>query len=675
MKRKTGQVRRREVKDKEYAYSLIEIKAIDEDERIIEGMATTPTPDSYDDIVDPMGAEYDLPIPYLWQHNSREPIGWVTNAKPTEEGIPVKVRIAKTDEPGKLKELLDYAWQQIKLRLVRGQSIGFRPLEYSYMEDTGGIRFVRWKWLELSAVTIPANEDATIDVVRSIDQERRALLSKKKAIPVVRYSAAAGRGSKQEVSKVKIADQIKALQAERAAKAARMTEIQEKAAGENRSKDEAEREEFNTLRDEIKSIDDELKDLGDLEKLQVTKATRITPPEGDDDSVEDEEPEEVGARMRSSGRRIQLKEKLAPGVEFARFAMCLGVAKGNLMHAHEIAKSRFPNSPRVVNVLKAAVSAGTTSDPTWAGPLLEYNQFAGDFVEFLRPQTIIGRFGVGNIPSLRRVPFNINIRAQTSGGSGYWVGQGAPKPLTKFDFANMYLGFAKVANIAVLTEELLRFSNPSAELLTRDSLAAALIERMDTDFVDPAKAEVANVSPASITNGVTPIASTGTDADAIREDARLAMLEFVNANVAPQSLVWLMPTSVALSLSTLRNPLGQKEFPDLTMAGGTFEGLPVITSQYVPNDSTGNTIILVSAEDIWLADDGQVVIDASREASLQMDDAPTNNSTTPTATTLVSMFQTNSVAIKAERFINWKKRRASAVVVIGDVLWGTPGSP
>jgi hypothetical protein len=65
-----------------------------------------------------------------------------------------------------------------------------------------------------------------------------------------------------------------------------------------------------------------------------------------------------------------------------------------------------------------------------------------------------------------------------------------------------------------------------------------------------------------------------------------------------------------------------------------------------------------------------VTIDASREASLQMDDAPINNSTTGTGASLVSMFQTNSIALRAERFINWAKVRAAAVALITDVDWG-----
>lgn len=160
----------------ERAYSLLEIRSADDDARVIEGIATTPTPDRYDDIVESEGAKFALPMPLLWQHMSAAPVGTVEFAKVTPDGIPFKARIATIDEPGTLKDRLDEAWQSVKSKLVRAVSIGFRPLEYSFIKDTGGIRYISWEWLELSLVTIPANADATINVVRTLDTTTRAAL-------------------------------------------------------------------------------------------------------------------------------------------------------------------------------------------------------------------------------------------------------------------------------------------------------------------------------------------------------------------------------------------------------------------------------------------------------------------------------------------------------------------
>jgi hypothetical protein len=51
-------------------------------------------------------------------------------------------------------------------------------------------------------------------------------------------------------------------------------------------------------------------------------------------------------------------------------------------------------------------------------------------------------------------------------------------------------------------------------------------------------------------------------------------------------------------------------------------------------------------------------------------DNPTNDGVTPTATTMVSLYQTHCVGLRAERYINWAKRRTSAVSFLGSVTWG-----
>src|SRR5688572_21976485 len=124
------------------AYSVLDLKQVDEEKREFEGWATTPETDRMGDIVEPAGVEFKLPLPLLWQHNSREPIGHVVSAKVSKDGIFVRAKIANIAEAGKLKDRLDEAWQSIKSGLVRGLSIGFRSLEDANIKDTFGIRFL-----------------------------------------------------------------------------------------------------------------------------------------------------------------------------------------------------------------------------------------------------------------------------------------------------------------------------------------------------------------------------------------------------------------------------------------------------------------------------------------------------------------------------------------------------
>jgi HK97 family phage prohead protease len=164
--------------DKQIAYSTLEIKAVSETGgmRKFTGIATTPTPDRTGDIVEPKGAEFQLPIPLLWQHDSHQPIGWVRAARVTAKGIEVDCEMASISEPGKLKDRLDESWQSLKAKLVPGLSIGFKPLESARIGDSYSYRFMKWLWLELSAVTVPANGDCSITQIKSADQAVRRSL-------------------------------------------------------------------------------------------------------------------------------------------------------------------------------------------------------------------------------------------------------------------------------------------------------------------------------------------------------------------------------------------------------------------------------------------------------------------------------------------------------------------
>ena len=77
------------------AYSQLTIKAVNEDQRTIEGVATTPSPDRMGDIVEPTGAVFKLPIPLLYQHDSSQPIGHVEAAKVSKDGITITARLVK----------------------------------------------------------------------------------------------------------------------------------------------------------------------------------------------------------------------------------------------------------------------------------------------------------------------------------------------------------------------------------------------------------------------------------------------------------------------------------------------------------------------------------------------------------------------------------------------------
>jgi HK97 family phage major capsid protein/HK97 family phage prohead protease len=650
------------------AYSTLSIKSFTDEERLIEGIASTPKLDRQGDIVDSMGAKFSIPMPLLWQHRSDSPVGHVEFARPTKEGIPFRARIAKIAEPGELKNLVDKAWQAVKARLVGAVSIGFTIDTFEIMKE-GGWHIKEWEWLELSLVTIPANADATIHAIRSIDDALLTASGQKQSNGERVLSA--GVAAKQPVvakeakrMKKSIADTITSFENTRAAKAAQRDEIMEKSAESGETLDSAQTEDYDALVAEIKSIDNHLVRLRELEESNKQKLTVVKAA----DPIQAVHSRSGNGTTGGDVRVTVRHKEVEPWRPFIRVVKAKMWSRLDGIPAHEIASSNpqwMAETPEVAAVLKAPVAAGNTTDTTWAGPLVNYQILSSQYAEFLRALTIIGR-----IPGLTRVPFKIRVPRQTTASTVNWVGEGAPKPLSSLAFDSITLDFAKIAGIVVTTEELIRASDPAAEGIIRDDLTRSIVAFMDSQFVDPTKAAT-GISPASITNGVTALTPTGTTGAAFLNDLNRLFGQFLTNNLSLESAVLITTQQIAMRIGSLLNSFGAPMFPTASAAGGSVQGVPIVVSENIPSTTgspvEGWPIILLSAREILLADDGQVTVDASREASLQMETAPDSP---PTGSTLFqSLWQTNSVGIRAERFINWVKRRSTAVSYLSNAVY------
>jgi hypothetical protein len=319
-----------------------------------------------------------------------------------------------------------------------------------------------------------------------------------------------------------------------------------------------------------------------------------------------------------------------------RYLSALTTSRG----ANEPAMQSFLNRwPRAVHAplvrksldqytTKAAVPFGTTTDPAWAGPLAQ-PALIEPVLALVQQQSLLGR-----IPGLRRAPFNTPVPIQTAIGTYYWVQQGVPKPITKLAFDDPTLPPGKIAGIVVLSSELVKLSAPFGENAMRDALVGGAVHFQDGQMLDPTVAEVANVHPPSITNGVTPVPSTGDlNADVA---ALLAKLYTSRPGAARPTLV--MSPAVAGRLAASGN------HPQLTVNGGTAFGCPVVTAS-----GAALHVVALDAAAVLYADGG-IVLDISTEAAVEMVDNPA----APTATTIVASFwQLNLAGFKVERLVWW----------------------
>lgn len=365
---------------------------------------------------------------------------------------------------------------------------------------------------------------------------------------------------------------------------------------------------------------------------------------------------DIGQKSRQGhydafGAARDVTPKLEKGIRFARYVRAMMAGRGSISDALEYAKRWQSQTPEVGQYIRAVAGSATETSPGWGSQLAFQNNLASEFVELLRDATIVGR-----IPGFRRVPFNVRIPTQTGGSTVNWVGENAPKPVGELEFSEITIGYTKIAGIVVFSEELARLSNPDADLLVRNDLRDAVGNFQDEQFITP------SISPTPVRPGAinydldTSITASGADGEALEADLRLAIAPMRAANING-TLVFVMNTDLALGISLIRNSLGQLMFPTMTPEGGTLLGYQVIVS----NASPSGLITIICPSEVLMAEDPTIRIDASREATLDM-----AGSTSAT----YSLWQRNNIGVRAERWVNYKRRRDLAVATITGGSYG-----
>lgn len=150
-----------------------EVKEITEDDAFMrfEGYASTKNLDLYGDVVEPTAftetIRQKMPLPMLWQHDHREPIGVFTEASIDSNGLFVKGQMPMEDSlvKGRVRP-------QMKAGSIRSMSIGFKVLA-ARNDESGGetVRIITKADLwEVSLVTFPANPAAKVTDFKNKDR-------------------------------------------------------------------------------------------------------------------------------------------------------------------------------------------------------------------------------------------------------------------------------------------------------------------------------------------------------------------------------------------------------------------------------------------------------------------------------------------------------------------------
>ena len=313
---------------------------------------------------------------------------------------------------------------------------------------------------------------------------------------------------------------------------------------------------------------------------------------------------------------------------------------------------RIPRNPSLVSklrqvaqVTKAAAPAGSTGgeSPTGWGAELVTEPATAELLNLLRARTVLGR-----LEGIRRVPFRTPVVTRTGGGIFSWTGPAGAKAVSVLEHDKTTLVPLTASGIIVLTKELLAAGEGEED--AQRELQDGLVAFHDSSFIDPTEEGTPGSVPASITSGATAIPSSGSAA----EDVTTLAGAIVDAIDTLEGVTFIMSSTTAFGIATTT----AGAFPQ-GVAGGLFGISPVLLSA-----AAEDNLVAIHGASVLLAE-GALEIESARHAALQLRDDPAAG-----AHDLVSLWQTNSRAIRVEREIAWELGREGAVQVVTGASYG-----
>jgi Phage capsid family len=341
---------------------------------------------------------------------------------------------------------------------------------------------------------------------------------------------------------------------------------------------------------------------------------------------------------------IEAKDRATEFVQVAKILMT--TPKGLAV----IEAEKLRANPRVAEFIKTVVAPGTTSDATFASPLAQ-RVLADAFLSSLAPLSLFDALW----PSFLQVPLNssvVSVSATIAGAAE--IPQTHVKPTSKLTLAASDLDAKKIATIVAVTDELLKIGGTMATNLLRRELTNGVAKSTNTWLL------------STIAGSATSVAASGFTSLGVRQDLR-TLLSLVNSG-ADAKLFLITTRTIAEALTMLPDSAGSGGFPQATVQGGSIGGIPLL----VCDEVTSGEMILLDAGAVAAGTSGALVLEQSNEATIQLDTAP--DSPQSATTNVISLWQNNLSAIRAERYLGAKLIRSDAIAKLSGVSY-TGNSP
>jgi HK97 family phage major capsid protein len=336
-----------------------------------------------------------------------------------------------------------------------------------------------------------------------------------------------------------------------------------------------------------------------------------------------------------------IESNVAQG-DFFELARLLALSRGNVLHALDTGKKNNARA-RVLNILqKTAVTGAAVAD--W-GAIADYKIVSTAFSESLRTLSVFDAI----LPYMVPAPLRSRGVTVTTGITGATVNESQVKLISKLVLGSSLVEPSKAAAIIVVSQELLKLSDPAANGLFNTELQKAVVAATDLTFL------------TALIAATTPSGSAGSTLANIVADLGTLLAAVTSG---PNSKLFFVCSPANMKKLALKgSSTGAPAFPNLGPNGG--EIIPGVTA--IPSDEITATAALMIAADGLAGSADLIALDASRQTLLQMDTAPDSP---PTASTVpISLWQHDLAGLKAERFFGFVIHRATSVASLSGVSY------
>lgn len=300
-------------------------------------------------------------------------------------------------------------------------------------------------------------------------------------------------------------------------------------------------------------------------------------------------------------------------------------------------------------IVKAAVSAATTSDADYSA-MDGAATVSAEFYSAVQNTSIL--FSLLETNAMIRMPYRSRLVWQAAEATAAVRGEGKASRLTGAEVEQAGLEPTDATAILAISTELLKSGGPEVEALVDRILRRAVATAADLEFID------------LVIDGDTPVIAAETYSDS--EDVALDLRSLIEA-VEPTEdsrLMFAFAPGVLRRAAFLQD-FGGWLFSDLhPIKGGSIRGIPVVPCA------------ALSAGEVALFDGSGLVGNAglatlrATEASLEMADAPSQDGSAGTGSTMVNLWQSGLVGILARAEFAASRLRDTAVAKLTGVAWG-----